>query len=422
MDPKTLILDPGANLLKIGYSGDLAPKLFFPSQVQIDQSRGFSVSDENQKIVFGQKIYENYDENPILSTIRNGLVQNWEMLEAVFEHIFISGNKGGKGFKEYGDNVQVNNKNNEFHEGNVKENEGENNLEYNNLNERNEIYNFGDISENGIFMMEEPKVPKRQREKMTELLFEKLGVKFLYFNNSAVLSLYGACKFSGFVMDSGYDLTKVVPIQNGYMFDSAVELINVGGRHISKKLLQLLVSNSQKSDIKIPLKSSDISIKKLNEIKEQFCTLLDDKNKKEEYFSLPDGRKIILGDESFQATDVLYHPESIGEKAGGIMQIIIGAYNKTKVLKSKEFEDNIILCGGCSFINGFEDRLKKELFTFQSGKYKDKFNIISLPERNHLSWIGASIFSLMNIFKGLCTTKGEYEEYGASIVHNKCFY
>ena len=48
--------------------------------------------------------------------------------------------------------------------------------------------------------------------------------------------------------------------------------------------------------------------------------------------------------------------------------------------------------------------------------------IIEVNKRDLMQFVGASTFSMNQIFKGLCTTKEEYNEYGPSTVHNKCFY
>lgn len=50
-----------------------------------------------------------------------------------------------------------------------------------------------------------------------------------------------------------------------------------------------------------------------------------------------------------------------------------------------------------------------------------KVNIVASPNRKYLDWIGGSILSRLSSFKGHSITKQEYEEYGPSIVHRKCY-
>ena len=93
------------------------------------------------------------------------------------------------------------------------------------------------------------------------------------------------------------------------------------------------------------------------------------------------------------------------------------------MLLKKKFEgNNLIIAGSSTLFEGFSDRLKIEIGKYYGGKYKDRMEIINIKERNNLQWIGASTYSLMQIFKGLCTTKEEYNNYGPEAVHNKCFY
>ena len=53
------------------------------------------------------------------------------------------------------------------------------------------------------------------REKMTQIMFEKLQSPALYVAMQAVLNLYSDGRTTGTVLDSGYGVTQVVPIYEG---------------------------------------------------------------------------------------------------------------------------------------------------------------------------------------------------------------
>ena len=48
--------------------------------------------------------------------------------------------------------------------------------------------------------------------------------------------------------------------------------------------------------------------------------------------------------------------------------------------------------------------------------------VIEVNKRDLIKYVRASTFSMNQIFKGLCTTKEEYNEYGTSAIHNKFIY
>ena len=53
------------------------------------------------------------------------------------------------------------------------------------------------------------------REKMTQIMFEKLQSPALYVAMQVVLNLYSEGRTTGTVLDSGYGVTQVVPIYEG---------------------------------------------------------------------------------------------------------------------------------------------------------------------------------------------------------------
>jgi len=79
-----------------------------------------------------------------------------------------------------------------------------------------------DPFEHNVMLTEHPMNPKENREKMAQIMFETFNVPGLYIANQAVLSLYSAGKFSGIVVDSGYDFTYFVPIFDGCSLSHAI--------------------------------------------------------------------------------------------------------------------------------------------------------------------------------------------------------
>ncbi|KAH3748158.1 hypothetical protein DPMN_182595 [Dreissena polymorpha] len=50
-----------------------------------------------------------------------------------------------------------------------------------------------------------------------------------------------------------------------------------------------------------------------------------------------------------------------------------------------------------------------------------KIKIIALPERKNSVWIGGSILASMSTFQPMLISKQEYDKFGVSNFHRKCF-
>ena len=367
MDKNCLIVDCGSGYCKAGYSGYIEPTVTLPTAVWHPQSNNMITKDDKSNLLFGKQALE-AENGVLIHPIQKTKIIEWDDFELYLDNLFT-----------------------------------------NELKIKPEEY--------GIFMTEPPLTLKSSRERLTEILFEKFNTPFIFITNGAVLSSYGAFKYSGFVLDCGYDSSTIVPISNGYPYSSCIQTIDVGGKDVSEFLIKLLVKKGY----------DEKKIKKyIKEIKENCCYIENDNNKnnkKIKKFNLPDGTEIELDKERILSTEVLFHPEMINKTVGGVANTFCSSVSAIDHLTKKKFEgNNLIIAGGSTLLDGFSDRLKVEIGRYYGGKYKDRMDIINIKERNNLQWIGASTYSLMQIFKGLCTSKDEYNSYGAAAVHNKCFY
>ena len=367
MDKNCLIVDCGSGYCKAGYSGYIEPTVTLPTAVWHPQSNNMITKDDKSNLLFGKQALE-AENGVLIHPIQKTKIIEWDDFELYLDNLFT-----------------------------------------NELKIKPEEY--------GIFMTEPPLTLKSSRERLTEILFEKFNTPFIFITNGAVLSSYGAFKYSGFVLDCGYDSSTIVPISNGYPYSSCIQTIDVGGKDVSEFLIKLLVKKGY----------DEKKIKKyIKEIKENCCYIENDNNKnnkKIKKFNLPDGTEIELDKERILSTEVLFHPEMINKTVGGVANTFCSSVSAIDHLTKKKFEgNNLIIAGGSTLLDGFSDRLKVEIGRYYGGKYKDRMDIINIKERNNLQWIGASTYSLMQIFKGLCTSKDEYNSFGAEAVHNKCFY
>merc|ERR1711874_909248 len=81
----------------------------------------------------------------------------------------------------------------------------------------------------------------------------------------------------------------------------------------------------------------------------------------------------------------------------------------------KDLYANVVLSGGSTMYPGIADRMQKEITALAPNTMKIK--IIAPPERKYSVWIGGSILASLSTFQSMWISKDEYDESGASIVH-----
>ena len=108
------------------------------------------------------------------------------------------------------------------------------------------------------------------------------------------------------------------------------------------------------------------------------------------------------------------------EKVQTIPELIKAALNAIDVDLRPNLLGNIVVTGGSSLLNGFNDRLNQELIAmFPSSKIK--LHAAGLTtERRFGAWIGGSILASLGTFHQMWISKQEYEENGVGIVEKRC--
>lgn len=78
-----------------------------------------------------------------------------------------------------------------------------------------------------------PQNPRRNKEKVTEIIFDTFSVPSLFISVSSVLALYSSGRTTGLIIDSGYGLTASVPIFEGYVLPHAIMKMNFAGSDLT---------------------------------------------------------------------------------------------------------------------------------------------------------------------------------------------
>lgn len=260
---------------------------------------------------------------------------------------------------------------------------------------------------------------KFYKEKIAQLFFENFNVPGFYSSNHSLFSLYATGKTTGLVLDSGYGVTTVVPIIDGFNRGYAHLMAEIGGHDVNLHLENMI----KKKSGGIELSASELeTIKKtrlfLSKNFEEEVEKYKSGAKDAVVYDLPDGEKIELKEEIVQSAELLFNPKIGGYNQAGVTDMIMSCLEKIEIEKRNDLLSNVILSGGNTKIDGFGGRLNQELIFRVPTSSKVKIH--SSNERQFLTWSGAAIVSGLSTFQTMWITQADYDENGPTIVHRKC--
>ena len=187
-----------------------------------------------------------------------------------------------------------------------------------------------DFKDRKLLMTEAPNNPDRNKEVMAEILFDKLGIGYFNIEPQAKMTLYAEGEETGVVLDSGDGVTHVIPIFSNYLLTHQIKRLDIAGRHITNYLTRLL-------QMKGYAFNSTADFETVREIKEKYCFVScdissDRKLDLETSFynsesKLPDGRKIHISNEKFEAPEILFQPHLVQNEMPGVHEMLYNSIN-----------------------------------------------------------------------------------------------
>lgn len=376
---RIVVCDNGTGFVKCGFAGENFPKSIFPSLVGRPILRAEEAVQKDillKDIMFGDEAAAVRSNLEISYPVENGIVKNWEDMEKLWDYTF----------KE---RLAINPR------------------------------------EHRILLTEPPLNPKRNRERLVEVMLEKYGFEGCNITTQAMLTLYAQGIMTGVVIDTGDGVTHVVPVFEGYVPQHLICRLDVAGRHITQYLIKLLLLRGYAFN-----RTADFET--VRQIKEKHCyvayepaierKLAMETTVLEETYELPDGRIIRLGRERFEAPEALFQPSLIDVEGAGMSDMLFDMCMKADIDLRTEFFKNIVLSGGSSMYPGLPSRLEKDikdrylndvLKGDKARLSKFRLRINDPPRRKHLVFMGGSVLAdVMKDNDDFWILKRDYEEQG----------
>jgi actin len=339
-----VIIDTGSGYCKADIAGEDIPRTVFPTLIgksRTETDTELDMSGRGRDYYIGHDAQSRMGLLNLSRPIQKGFVKDWDDLEKIWHHLFLN-------------ELKI------------------------------------DSTERPVLTTVYSTEQKSTKEKTAQIFFETLSVPFFYCYLNSLLSLYGSGRTTGMIIDSGEEVTSVMPILEGSSQNYAQSLNYFGGGDLNCFLQRLLKDKMGSYDLEL-----------IRTIKEDKCYLSNDYEKEIEAFrkqgnkystfELPDGNRVKIEEEMIKCSEAIFQPSLVNQLSPGLHHIIYESLLKCEAGVRRELTANIIFCGGNTMIENYVNRMNKELTGLLPASIK--FKLVGSTDRNYLTWMGGAVVS-----------------------------
>lgn len=290
---------------------------------------------------------------------------------------------------------------------------------------------------------------RQNREKLTELMFEKYKVPAFFLVKNAVLAAFANGRATALVVDSGAKHTSVVPVHEGYVLTQAVVKSPLGGDYLTMQCQKHLEGQSIDLTMGYAVSAKDV-VKERDPPRYTKRTLPENlTNSWQQYmlrqqlqdfqatvvqvlespyderiasqiptvhYEFPTGYHQDFGSERFRLAENLFEHTMLG--AGQLASTSVS--NCDSDIRPALY-GSVVVTGGNTLLPGFAERLNRDLSHRAPSNTRIKMIVANgTVERRFGAWIGGSILASIGTFQQMWISAQEYEESGKSQVERKC--
>lgn len=290
---------------------------------------------------------------------------------------------------------------------------------------------------------------RHNREKLTELMFEKYNVPAFFLVKNAVLAAFANGRATALVVDSGAKHTSVVPVHEGYVLTQAVVKSPLGGDYLSMQCRQHLEKQGIELTMGYAISGKDV-VKDRDQprytkrvLPENLASSWEQYMLRQQlqdyqaavvqvlespyderiasqipavHYEFPTGYHQDFGSERFKLAENLFDHTMLG--AGQLASTSVSNCDADVRLA---LYGSVVVTGGNTLLPGFPERLNRDLQHRAPSNTRIKMIVANgTVERRFGAWIGGSILASIGTFQQMWISAQEYEEGGKSQVERKC--
>ncbi|CAG9836767.1 unnamed protein product [Diabrotica balteata] len=410
-----LVFDPGHHSLRVGYAQEDTPKAEIPAIVGVapapeeikldpeakpDDSNVSSNAPTHKYYIDTAYLHGPRANMELQSYMKDGMIEDWDLFEKIMDY------------------------------------------SYSKVIQSESMYH-------PVLFSESPWNQRQKREKLTEIMFEKYKVPAFFLVKNAALAAFANGRATALVIDSGATHTTAVPVLDGYVLANAVVKSPLGGDLLVLRARELLESMGidltptpmiaskevvrEKEPPKFTKKKLSFQpsnswlnymIKKTIQDFQQTVLQVSENPYDERaatsipavHYEFPSGYHQDFGPERFKLAEGLFDHAMLG--AGYIAATSAGMCD---VDIRPALYSAVVVTGGNSLVQGFSDRLSRDLSSRTPGSLRMKMIAANgTVERRFGAWVGGSILASIGTFQQMWISMQEYQECGKSQVDRKC--